>query len=443
MKKVSILGLGRFGGLWARILARDFEVKVYDKKDLEEKAEDLGASWVDFEKLFDVDTLFLCVPISSFPEVTKNIAARLKGGTLVVDVASVKKFPAGEMVKNLPEDVEIMNTHPMFGPDSAKGGLEGLPIVMHKTRVSSEKYDFWKKYFSDLGLEVVEMSPEEHDREAAFSQGITHYVGRVLGELDLKSTPIGTLGYEKLLEIVEQTCNDTWELFRDLQTFNPFTKKMRVEVGKAQNRIFNKLLPERVDPGYLTVGIQGGEGSFNEQALREYCEGEKIKNVKTKYLFTSKRVLDELYKGEIDRGQFAVENAAGGVVQETIEALSGYRCRIVDQFKIIIDHCLMVHPEVEKKDINAIISHPQALAQCRKTLEQKYPGVEKISGEGDLIDQANCARALSRGELPKNYAVLAAEVCADKFNLEIIDRSLQDLKENYTSFLWVKRPEVD
>ena len=52
------------------------------------------------------------------------------------------------------------------------------------------------------------MTPDEHDREAAFTQGVAHYIGRVLSDLGVRRSPIGTVGYNKLLEIVEQTCND-------------------------------------------------------------------------------------------------------------------------------------------------------------------------------------------------------------------------------------------
>ncbi len=65
------------------------------------------------------------------------------------------------------------------------------------------------------------MTPDEHDREAAFTQGVAHYIGRVLSDLGIQRSPIGTVGYNKLLEIVEQTCNDPWQLFLDLQRYNP------------------------------------------------------------------------------------------------------------------------------------------------------------------------------------------------------------------------------
>ncbi|MFY0100153.1 hypothetical protein ABTQ08_22055, partial [Acinetobacter baumannii] len=80
-----------------------------------------------------------------------------------------------------------------------------------------------KSFFEKKTLHVVELTAEEHDRMAANSQGLTHFVGRMLGELDFHSTPIDTLGARRLLEIKNQVCNDSWQLFEDLQTLNPFT----------------------------------------------------------------------------------------------------------------------------------------------------------------------------------------------------------------------------
>jgi prephenate dehydrogenase len=100
---------------------------------------------------------------------------------------------------------------------------------------------FWKETFASLGLRVVQMSAEEHDREAAFTQGITHVIGRVLKDMDLQPSPIATVGYKKLLEIVDQTCNDPWQLFLDLQQYNPYTRQMRQKLQNSFQRILTKL----------------------------------------------------------------------------------------------------------------------------------------------------------------------------------------------------------
>ncbi len=102
-------------------------------------------------------------------------------------------------------------------------------------------FAWWKDYFSKKLMRVEEMTPEEHDEMVAYSQGITHYIGRVLADLNLKSTRINTLGYGKLLEIIQQTCNDNWQLFLDLQRFNPYTKHMRGELHESLEKVYSIL----------------------------------------------------------------------------------------------------------------------------------------------------------------------------------------------------------
>lgn len=399
------------------------------------------------EETFEAPAIFYAVPISKLKEAIKTGKKYVQKGQTILDTSSVKIHPKQVFEKELAKKgVNLILTHPMFGPDSVKDNrhsvrqnLKGLKIVIHNLKAQKKVYNFWKKYFQELGLKVVEMTPEEHDRLAAFSQGITHYIGRVLEDMKLKPTPIDTKGFETLLEIKEQTCNDTWQLFSDLQTFNPFTKKMRIRLEKSLTKIYNKLLPERVDRDYIIIGIQGGEGSFNEEACRFYCENQGIKNFKIKYLYTSNNVLNALHRGEIDFGQFALQNSVGGTVKETIDALSCYNCRIVKEFEIIVNHCLLTKKGVKLNEIKKIISHPQALAQCKSTLAKKYPDKELISGKGILVDQAKASQYLSEDKIPKNTAVLAPKVCAKLYNLEVLAEGLQDRKDNYTSFLFVKR----
>lgn len=187
----------------------------------------------------------------------------------------------------------------------------------------------------------------------------------------------------------------------------------------------------------LIIGIQGGKGSFNEEACRFYCEKNNIKNYSIKYLYTSENVLKALNKKQIDRGQFAIQNSIGGVVRESINALSRYNCKILNEFEIIINHCLLVRLDVSLDAITTIMSHPQALAQCKATLQRKYPNKKLISGKGNLVDQATAAKNLSLGKISFRTAVLASKVCSTLYCLGVLDEGLQDKKDNYTTFLFV------
>lgn len=240
--RIGVYGLGRFGQYWVRMLSNHFQVVGYNRTQRE--FEDIIQA--DRKEVLSSDAVFFCVSISSFEEVLAECAEDIPGGTVVFDTCSVKTLPADSMRRLLPPSVESIATHPMFGPDSARDGVSGLPLVFSPVNCSEETASFWKSYFISLGLSVLEMSPEEHDREAAITQGITHVIGRVLGDLNLQSSKISTLGYKKILEVVEQTCNDPYQLFLDLQHYNPYTHSMRLRLKDSLDRVMHAL--EEADP---------------------------------------------------------------------------------------------------------------------------------------------------------------------------------------------------
>lgn len=228
---VGIYGLGRFGTFWAELLARSVPVCAYSRS--EDRATPARVRRVGEDELLSQPVIILCVAISAVEEVLLRMRGRLSPGVVVMDTCSVKTYPVELMRRLLPESASILGTHPMFGPDSARGGVAGLPMILCPARVSAKEMERWREFFSGLGLAVTVMTPDDHDREAAFTQGIAHYVGRVLADLGVKRSPIGTVGYNKLLEIVQQTCNDPWQLFLDLQRYNPHTREMRERLEKS------------------------------------------------------------------------------------------------------------------------------------------------------------------------------------------------------------------
>ena len=114
--------------------------------------------------------------------------------------------------------------------------------MMNSTREVHGKFSFWKQYFESKAIKVVEMTPEEHDRLAAKTQGITHFIGRVLKDAGIGVTQIDTLGFKELLAVIDQTCYDSWDLFTDLQNYNPYTTSMIETLESAVKNVRSKIL---------------------------------------------------------------------------------------------------------------------------------------------------------------------------------------------------------
>ena len=235
---VGIFGTGRFGSFWATELARTTTVLTYSRTP---RPAPPGCRSATIEELGGCDAVMLCVAISAVEEALSALLPHLAPGTVVMDTCSVKVHPAKVMDRLVPQANPVIATHPMFGPDSAGQGVTGLPLVFAPVRASGATAEDWRRFFRGMGLRVLEMTPDEHDREAAMTQGVTHFLGRVLADMDLRPSEMATMGYRKLLEVMEQTCNDPYQLFHDLQRYNPYTSQMRTRLQESLNRMMVSL----------------------------------------------------------------------------------------------------------------------------------------------------------------------------------------------------------
>ncbi|MFQ6673930.1 MAG: prephenate dehydratase [Fidelibacterota bacterium] len=183
------------------------------------------------------------------------------------------------------------------------------------------------------------------------------------------------------------------------------------------------------------LGIQGGIGSFCDEAAMVFAKNHGIDDAEMAYLITTERVLEAVEKGDVDYGIFAMENAQGGVVIESVEALAHHACEIVEMFYVPISQNLLARRGVFLGDITEIHSHQQALRQCRDYLAEHFwtrPLVEED-------DTAEAARRLREGKLPETAAVIAPRACADQYDLVVMEEDIHDLKNNLTLFIGVRK----
>jgi len=237
MKNVGLIGFGRFGMVLANILQKGFAIRAYDPKV---ESSFPGVEFVDLDTVLKEKTIFIAVPIRQFESLIKDISSCIHPGATVIDVCSVKIHPVNIMMKYLPNSTGIIGTHPMFGPDSIVSNNR-LKMMMNNVRDAHNQFNFWKGFFTDQNIRIMEISPNEHDRLAAQTQGVTHFLGRMLKEYGIHKTSIDTQGFRDLLDLVDQTCNDTWELYSDLQCYNPYTKTMIEELKRATKTLDNRL----------------------------------------------------------------------------------------------------------------------------------------------------------------------------------------------------------
>lgn len=228
MKTVGIIGFGVFGAFMTRVLAPYLHVTVSSRLASSEAVQSVGGTLVSFSDACRADVVVPSVPVQNLETVLQKMAPLLKAGTLVADVASVKTVPVQLMERILPGDVDIVATHPLFGPQSGANGVQGLPMVIWPVRVSDGRMYRLETFLKDcLRLDVQRVSPDEHDREMAYVHALTFLLGRAFHDLDIPNTPLKTKTYQHLLDVRRIVEHDTPELFETIQKYNPYAADMR------------------------------------------------------------------------------------------------------------------------------------------------------------------------------------------------------------------------
>lgn len=223
--KIGIIGKGQFTNFIVPHLEKYFEVYVFGR---EEKKE---------EVLRALDYLVFSVPLSSLEEVCKEVQEKVSEHTVIVDVTSVK-VEALKILKQYFLNNQILGTHPIFGPQSGKNGIGGLPIVLCNVSLREEKYLEVKNFLENiLKLRVLEKTAGQHDREMAYVQGLSHFIGRALAIMEVQDFDTATQSYRQLVNLENLVGNDSWELYKTIQNGNNLTKEVRQEFLKTLEKL--------------------------------------------------------------------------------------------------------------------------------------------------------------------------------------------------------------
>ena len=219
---LGVLGRGRFGSMvvehlspWLPVIWRDEAVSG-------------GAT---LEQVAAADILLFCIPIRSLRAACREIAPLLRPGQLVLDTCSVKVRPLSWMVELLPDFVDIVGTHPLFGPDSGRAGIRGLKVVLCPVR--GDRLDEVRTCLQSLGLQVLVATADQHDREMAETQAVFHLIARAVQSAGLEPRGISTPGPEQFFELLRSLQNDSLELFYDLESQNPYADPVRRRLIQA------------------------------------------------------------------------------------------------------------------------------------------------------------------------------------------------------------------
>lgn len=243
---IGIIGFGSFGRFMVRHLAPSHSVKAWNitpvSADTIRNDQAEAAELTTLADAASCDVVIMAVTTGCFREVLSEVAPHLRPGSLLVDVASVKMLPAKAMLELAPKHVDIVATHPMFGPQSGANGIAGLPCALCPVRVGPERLEKVRSFLKDgLKLEVVDSTPEEHDQEVCRVQAVTHYLCWALKRLSLTPSAFATPAYRQLLAFAHTLRADSWDLFLTIERDNPFAAEWRKDLRTALEDLENRI----------------------------------------------------------------------------------------------------------------------------------------------------------------------------------------------------------
>ncbi len=233
--RTTVLGSGKMGvwfAKWCNEKGDHVVLAGRDPQKLEQLKQELGVEVTSNfqEACKEADRILICVSISSFEEVVKQIAPVIHTGQAVMDVCSIKEYPVRVMHENIKQGL-VLGTHPLFGPGSK--GVAHKTYILTPTNEAEEKYAAeFKLWLDKQGAHTFVFSPQKHDELMAVVLGMPHFLGLAACETLMaqpnfaQTKEVAGTTYRMLFTLAEATAMETPDLFANLQTKLPQVRQM-------------------------------------------------------------------------------------------------------------------------------------------------------------------------------------------------------------------------
>jgi len=177
----------------------------------------------------------------------------------------------------------------------------------------------------------------------------------------------------------------------------------------------------------------GPKGTYSELAAKKVSS--ILKEYEMEAISTIAKVV-ELVNNTDNIAVLPVENSIEGIVRPTIDNIYKSEVKIQAEVDIKVEHCI-ISKSKDIKNVQHIISHPQALAQCQKYI------LEHCSEKIDLIEASSTAYAgNSLKDKDETYSAIVSPSLANELNYNILDKNIGDIKENKTRFIVISKKNL-
>lgn len=182
----------------------------------------------------------------------------------------------------------------------------------------------------------------------------------------------------------------------------------------------------------MRTGYLGPEGTFTQEALLRWAPRDDLELVSLPTIYDTVMAVQD---GSVERALVPIENSLEGSVNATLDALAmeTEEVTIVGEVVHPIRHCLIARCVLELSEIETVVSHPQATAQCGRFLRARLPGVQVLAGSST----ADAVRMVA--DHGGRWAALGNQLAAERYRCQILRSGVVDLPDNETRFVWLAR----
>ncbi len=234
--QVAVIGGTRGLGYWIANFLKEngFDVTITGRNSLRGKeiSEKIGVTYTsnNIEATNRAEIVIIAVPIDVTSKIIKEVAPHLKEGSLLMDVTSVKEEPSQVMEEFIPNGVEFIPTHPMFGPRIKS--LEGQVVVLTPL-IKGKWYEKVVKFLESENARVIETTPQIHDQMMSIVQGLTHFTYISIAitlerfQVDVKmSRKFASPVYSLMLDMIARIVSQNPYMYYAIQTQNHYVAEV-------------------------------------------------------------------------------------------------------------------------------------------------------------------------------------------------------------------------
>ena len=484
-KTIGIIGgKGKMGRAFATFFQKNgFDVLISDK----------GTKLTNKKIVQKSDIIFLSVSIVHTEKVLKEIIPYIKKNQALIEITSVKDplVPLLNQVKG-----EVLSLHPMCNHTQLTEGARILFMPLKGKRTAKilkklfEEAHFIVQEVSikkhDMLMSLIQGLP--HFAEIVFAHTMQN-LGFKTKQLSAYASPATDLKLKMVGRILAQDP----DLYGGIQIYNPRNKKMLKAHLESANELYEivqkndmkafrkyfqssaKFLGKYKDAALSetdhVIGvlreenlIESEKGSKKPKKTRKISPKKTLALLGPKYTYTdfaadlflkhsqtkssnlTKPVIHKSYKNTIEEvfedvekgraaiGLLPIENKLHGTVRETLDGLFSHNVEVIKSIKLPINHCISMLPGVKQQNIKIIMSHSQALSQCKKYLKKHFKNADHVA-----VSSSAKAFETVKNKNFRHIAVIGPETSALHYGLKVIAKNIADEKDNFTKFIAINK----